>query len=128
MRVLTNGQLTLDNWPSRIRHFVRASPAYSDLSRCTAPETADLTFSEHDERSLATRFARGAIGDSFTHWLPDWLNDETGSENEPLEWLFEVKTTLGPCSTDFFVSASQYEKVSFDERVHTSFLSKSDRL
>lgn len=31
---------------------------------------------------------------------------------QTLEWLFEVKTTIGPCETDFFMSPDQYERVS----------------
>lgn len=121
--------MSLEDWQSTIRHFVRAHPSYAAIEAWRQKETADITYHDNSTMMESTLTAR-VLGDSYTGWLPTWLKGEctcsTGdspcpdrlcsareTEVEPLEWLFEVKTTTGPCETDFFMSPGQYERVRY---------------
>ena len=47
----------------------------------------------------------------------------TNASQDSLEWLFEVKTTIGPCETDFIMSQAQYELVSLNLYPHYTTVS-----
>lgn len=124
--------MTLDHWPSKIRHYVRAHPHYENIPCWTQAETADITYTDDESLDLENSFRQRSIGDYFDDWFPQWLSESSSCEARngnqacenrncarcsvehrvPLEWLFEVKTTLGPCETDLFMSQSQYNRVS----------------
>lgn len=102
--------MSLQNWPSSIRHFVRAlttNNVYGNIAQWHGAETSDLIYTD-ETAGLSKELKRLLIGDVFEDWLPEWLVDK----NEPLEWFFEVKTTLGACNTPFFMSQSQHSRVS----------------
>ncbi|OAG34109.1 hypothetical protein AYO21_11750 [Fonsecaea monophora] len=103
---LLPGTLGLDNWQSKIRHLVRAHKQYEHVTRWTQRETADMMYSDQNN-SLRTLFRTRPLGDVFPDWAPDWLAAD--DENPPLEWLFEVKTSLGPCETEFYMSPHQHD-------------------
>ena len=42
----------------------------------------------------------------------------TNASQDSLEWLFEVKTSIGPCETDFIMSQAQYDLVSLNLYLH----------
>lgn len=120
----------LPNWESKIRYLVQAHRTYRHVTRRTEPETADIVF--HDQgKNLEFQFSqsRNTVSDVFPDWYPPWYQN-SGNQSQvmssslcfryhsadrpkpPLKWLFEVKTTLGPCETDFYMSPNQYNLVS----------------
>jgi hypothetical protein len=129
---LLGDQFGLENWQSKIRHFVQAHRSYGHVTRRTEPETADIVFCNQNNH-LESQFSRSLknVSDVFDDWYPAWYQDPdrpgqvvfplhpgsdiviiTDSSKAPLEWLFEVKATLGPCETDFYMSPNQFYMVS----------------
>ena len=103
-------RISLQNWQSTIRHFVRALSShreYGNVERWTGRETSDLVYDDVDCKLLSD-LGRLSIGDQVEDQVPEWLHDST----EPLEWFFEVKTTIEQCSRPFFMSQAQYSRVS----------------
>jgi hypothetical protein len=47
----------------------------------------------------------------------------TNASQDSLEWLFEVKTSIGPCETDFIMSQAQYDLVSLNLYLHHTTVS-----
>lgn len=76
------------------------------MTRRGGRETADIVFQDSDN-TLAKELQTTVFGDNFEGWRPSWLADTLDGQ-EPIEWLFEVKTTVGPCEADFFMSQTQY--------------------
>jgi hypothetical protein len=97
----------LRHWQSSIRHLVRAHNSYAHVTRQGGREIADIVFKDADN-TLAKELHANVLGDDFENWRPDWLANFNNSM-EPLEWLFEIKTTTGPCETEFFMSNTQYD-------------------
>jgi hypothetical protein len=87
----------VSNWRSTIRKEVRVHPAYEDLEPWNGIETADFVF--HD------------IGKDLGREL-----NECGYQFEGLsdgiKFYIEVKTTTGRCEESFYMSGSQYQRVS----------------
>jgi hypothetical protein len=90
---------TRSNWKSTIRKEVRIHGKYSDMEPWNGAETADLTY--HDTEG---NFTRLLIGNGY-------LPSATWQQARPKYYL-EVKTTTKECNTRFFVSGSQYQRVS----------------
>jgi hypothetical protein len=132
LKHLLGDQFSLANWQSKIRHFVQAHRSYQDATRLHEPETADIVFCNQNN-DLESQFSRSLknVSDVFDDWYPAWYQDPdrarqvvlslhpgsdiviiTDSSQAPLEWLFEVKATLGPCETDLFMSPNQFYMVS----------------
>ncbi|KAF1811695.1 hypothetical protein P152DRAFT_418319 [Eremomyces bilateralis CBS 781.70] len=109
LRHLTSNTLDLQHWQSRIRHLVQAHNEYKYVSIWDKRETADIVYK--DQRNLLGRTLQSKIiGDEFQDWWPDSLADLGEDEDQDcLEWLFEVKTSIGPCETDFIMSQDQYD-------------------
>ncbi|KIW74784.1 hypothetical protein Z517_11554 [Fonsecaea pedrosoi CBS 271.37] len=103
---LLPGTFGLDNWQSKIRHLVRAHKQYENVTRWTQREVAAMMYSDQNN-SLRTLFRTRPLGDVFPDWAPDWLAAD--DENPPLECLFKVKTSLGPCETEFYMSPHQHD-------------------
>jgi hypothetical protein len=97
----------LQHWQSSIRHLVRAHDSYAHVTRQGGREIADIVFKDTDN-TLAKELRTNVLGDDFENWCPDWLAN-FNETTEPAEWLFEIKTTTGPCETDFFMSNTQYD-------------------
>lgn len=89
----------LRNWQSNIRHLARAHPKFADLERWRGRETSDMTY--QDNTGVLTKFLREK----------DYLGVEW-ADAKPLYYL-EVKSTLGPCASPFYMSSGQMERVSY---------------
>lgn len=89
-----------DNWKSNIRKDVRVHPKYSDMEPWNGAETADITYD--DTRGEFTKFL---INNRY-------LLSSVWSSARPKYYL-EVKTTTKGCNTPFFMSKSQYQRVSY---------------
>lgn len=72
LQSLTCTDMSLENWRSRIRHFVQAHDQYADVQRFTGPETADITYVDTGHR-LEDFFCSRSLGDVFPGWAPSWL-------------------------------------------------------
>jgi hypothetical protein len=90
---------TRGNWKSTIRKEVQIHRKYSDMEPWNGAETADLTY--HD------------VQGNFTRFLIDkgYLPSAIWQQARP-KYHLDVKTTTKHCSTQFFVSGSQYQRVS----------------
>lgn len=97
LRMLSQNEASTNNWPGRIRHFVRASAPYQDLKQFTGKENADLEYFDDQDCVLEKRIAQGGLGDDFEEWWLGWLNDRdvTDADPDPVKWLFEVKNNIG---------------------------------
>lgn len=91
----------MDNWQSTIRAYVRVHRQYADIERWLGTrETADIVYKD--------------VTGAFTKVLVDYdYLDGTLWDGARPTYYLEVKTTTGPCKTPFFVSKSQYKRVSF---------------
>jgi hypothetical protein len=88
-----------ENWKSTIRKEVRAHPKYQDMEPWQGRETADITY--HDSTGV------------FTSILVQngYLESDVWRSARPIYYL-EVKTTTRDCSEQFYMSGSQYLRVS----------------
>lgn len=102
-RALRFPNFGIGNWRSGIRSHVRAHPSYSELQAWTAPEIADIMY--EDNSGQMETFLRKISFQSF----PQSSTASEWGPGEPIEYLIEVKTTLGPCQTPFFMSMNQYQ-------------------
>lgn len=86
------------NWKSRIRSYARQHPEYATMEAWRGIETSDLVYND----------TMGA----FTKLLIDkcYLEASVWQHRRPT-YYFEVKTTVGPCETRFFISKKQYKMV-----------------
>lgn len=92
---------SLDNWQSTIRTYVKVHRRYAEIERWPGTrETADIVYKD--------------VTGAFTKVLVDcdYLDGALWEDARPTYYL-EVKTTTGPCNTPFFMSKSQYQRVSF---------------
>ncbi|KAF5654792.1 hypothetical protein F25303_1136 [Fusarium sp. NRRL 25303] len=85
------------NWQSTIRTYANIHPEYADLTRWSNRETADLVYP--DTQGDLTRILVDA----------EILNGDW-SIRRPT-YFIEVKTTIGPCGTPFYMSGNQYRLV-----------------
>ncbi|KIX03638.1 uncharacterized protein Z518_07191 [Rhinocladiella mackenziei CBS 650.93] len=101
LKHMLGDEFGLPNWQSNIRYLVQAHESYRHVTRWSEPETADIVFYDQD-KNLEFQFSHSwnTVSDVFQDWYPP--------PKTPLEWLFEVKTTLGPCETEFYMSPNQY--------------------
>ena len=79
LRSLFGDKVSLQNWPSSIRHFVRALDnhnTYRHITQWSHPETSDLVYSDKD-CELPGDLQRLQIGDNFEDWLPDWILEKS---------------------------------------------------
>ncbi|RGP70137.1 hypothetical protein FSPOR_4249 [Fusarium sporotrichioides] len=91
-----------DNWQSQMRKFIIAHPDYSDMLPWSGRETADIVY--FDRRR------------ELTNYLVEkgYLDQESFQDKKPL-YLIEVKSTTGNGRNPFYMSRSQYRKVSLDQ-------------
>lgn len=90
---------SLVNWQSTIRDLVKFHPEYSQITRWPGHrETADLVYDDGSGDLTRVLIERGYLDGSWEGCTPNFL--------------LEVKTTTGPCETPFFMSKTQYERVS----------------
>lgn len=88
-----------ENWQSTIRSYARAHPNYRNMASWRGRETADLVYDD-TEGDLTNIFMD--LG---------YLNHDEWQNARP-KYYIEVKTTTGPRETPFYMSNSQYERVS----------------
>ena len=86
------------NWQSTIREYVTSHPDYSNLTPWNGRETADITYDDVDGVLTNLLIDKGYLAANI------WAGAK-------LKYFIEVKTTTGPCSTPFFMSKHQYERV-----------------
>ncbi|KAL9115876.1 MAG: hypothetical protein Q9227_000244 [Pyrenula ochraceoflavens] len=91
----------VENWQSNIRSYVKVYEPYGDLKDRNGPEIADIMFQDVD-RTLE-RF----LESKAKHGFP--VPAASRGSAKPIEYLIEVKTTVGACSTPLFMSSDQYE-------------------
>ncbi|KAJ9605358.1 hypothetical protein H2200_010015 [Cladophialophora chaetospira] len=109
LKHLLGEQFDLPNWQSKIRHLVQAHRSYTGVHRRTAPETADIVFCDrNNDLELQLSRSRHIVSDIFEDWYPPWYHDSDRPLQQPLEWLFEVKATIGPCENELLMSPKQY--------------------
>ncbi|KIW23153.1 uncharacterized protein PV07_11373 [Cladophialophora immunda] len=110
LKHMLGDEFGLQNWQSNIRYLVQAHESYRHVTRRSGPETADIVFC-HQGKSVEFQFLDSwtTVSDVFQDWYPPWYRDSDNLSQTPLEWLFEVKTTLGPCETEFYMSPNQYD-------------------
>ncbi|GKU04976.1 hypothetical protein FLAG1_07771 [Fusarium langsethiae] len=91
-----------DNWQSQMRRFIIPHPDYSDMLPWSGRETADIVY--FDRRR------------ELTNYLVEkgYLDQESFQDKKPL-YLIEVKSTTGNGRNPFYMSKSQYRKVSLDQ-------------
>lgn len=82
---------------------------FPEVEKPAKREQADIIFDDKD-------------GD-FTQYLIDklYLEPERHRRAKPIKYFIEVKTTLKKCDTKFYMSKSQYRRVSFPEHVFRVF-------
>lgn len=85
------------NWRSTIREEVRVHPGYKDLEPWNGIETADIVY--HDIENELGR-AHHNSGYQFEGLL------------DGIRFDIEVKSTTGRCEDTFYMSGSQYQRVS----------------
>jgi hypothetical protein len=90
-----------DNWKSTIRNEVSVCDSYRDLEPWYGAETADIVY--EDSQTVLTRLliSKGYLPSSW-------------SDQHPTYYI-EVKTTVGPCDMDFYMSGKQYRRVSVND-------------
>ena len=97
LRALAFPGFDLDNWQSRIRALVNVHPDYAALRNWPAAEIADLMYKDNTGE--------------FENWLRRCSRHSFPSlpQDGEIQYLIEVKTTTGPCSSPFFMSKNQYQ-------------------
>jgi hypothetical protein len=100
LRALNIQNFTIDNWQSRIRHHIRDHPDYRDLAPWTGQEVSDLMYTGNSFQ-LTTFLIKASRPHAHPRFLSQFLA-------RPVKFHLEVKTTLGPCTTPFFMSQNQY--------------------
>jgi hypothetical protein len=85
------------NWQSTIRWHVKVHEDYCTLDQWRGTETADITYDDTEGE-----FTKLLVENEYL--------DEAWLGAKP-KYFLEVKTTTKECSTRFFVSKSQYERV-----------------
>lgn len=88
-----------ENWQSTIRSYVRAHPNYRNMASWRGRETADLVYDDTEGQLTNTLIGCGYLDQDEWH-------------NARPKYYIEVKTTTGPRETPFYMSNSQYERVS----------------
>ncbi|KAH8124644.1 hypothetical protein LI328DRAFT_166990 [Trichoderma asperelloides] len=88
-----------ENWQSTIRSYVRAHPNYRNMVSWRGRETADLVYDDTEGQLTNTLIGCGYLDQDEWH-------------NARPKYYIEVKTTTGPRETPFYMSNSQYERVS----------------
>ena len=98
LRALSMPNFTIDNWQSRIRANVRFHRDYQDLRNWSDREISDIMYT--DSGVSMEQFLRKHSYNAVSEW------EQRDSQTE---YLIEVKTTTGPCTTPFFMSKHQYQ-------------------
>jgi hypothetical protein len=91
------------NWESSIRHFVKVHEDYANLKPLKNPkkrEEADIVFEDSAGKLTAILIDNGYLDSAV------WKNAKP-------KYYIEVKTTRKECATKFFMSKSQYKRVSY---------------
>ena len=87
------------NWQSTIREYVTVHPDYTDMQPWFGRETSDIVYSDADGNLTSLLISKG------------YLSAQEWQTRTPLYYI-EVKTTTEGCNTAFYMSNSQYDKVS----------------
>lgn len=88
-----------DNWQSTIRKYAQAHPEYADLTPWGGTETSDIVYDDVSGVFTTLLIEKGYL--SGTNW-----------EGKTPKYYIEVKSTTDQCSTPFFISDSQLDRVS----------------
>lgn len=88
-----------DNWESTIRKYVTVHQDYANMPPWFGRETSDITYTDHAGTLTNLLINKGYLG------------EEEWQDRHP-KYYIEVKSTVGICSMPFFMSDSQYNKVS----------------
>jgi hypothetical protein len=90
-----------DNWCSTIRGDVSVSTRFANMKNWVGTETADIVYI--DTTGELTKFLREKCeGASLPHW---------NRSGEEFEYFIEVKSTVGACEKEFYLSGGQYKRV-----------------
>lgn len=87
-----------DNWQSTIRKYAQAHPEYADLTPWGGTETSDIVYD--DVSGVFTTLLIEKRYLSGTNW-----------EGKTPKYYIEVKSTTDQCSTPFFVSDGQLDRM-----------------
>lgn len=93
------------NWRSTIRGELARSPRFANMANWTGRETADIVY--NDDSGQLTQYLRDHSEGIFPFQIHEGRNFQT----HPIEYYLEVKTTVGPCGTRFYMSSGQYKRV-----------------
>ncbi|KAI4920156.1 hypothetical protein J4E90_002296 [Alternaria incomplexa] len=96
---------TLDNWRSTIRGELSRYPKYAGIANWQGRETADIVYTDRD--GTLTQWLKGRCTGGYPA-----SSTERDFARHPIEYYFEVKSTISACETRFFLSSGQYKLVS----------------
>jgi hypothetical protein len=90
-----------NNWRSTIRGDLSVSTHFANMENWVGTETADIVYT--DTTGKLTKFLRDKCeGASLPHW---------NCSGQEVEYFIEVKSTIGACGKDFYLSGGQYKRV-----------------
>lgn len=92
--------LSKETWQSTMRKHVGCHPKYVNMAAWNGQETADFVYPD----------SAGILTDHLIS--KGYLDKERWSGKRP-QFYIEVKATPGPCEKPFYMSAIQYNRVSF---------------
>lgn len=95
----------ISNWKSNIRGYAAAHPEFAAISSWGGSETADITYSDQTGTFTSFLADKGYL---------DSYDIERLRRAKPLYYL-EVKSTPYDFSTSFFMTGSQFKRVSHSE-------------
>ena len=91
---------SLDNWQSKIRHYVSVHDEYSGIQPWRGSETSDFRYTDSSGTLTSMLIDKG------------YLRSNIWSGKRP-EYYLEIKSTTGPCENPFYMSKYQYQTVCF---------------
>ncbi|KAH8817103.1 hypothetical protein F5884DRAFT_243479 [Xylogone sp. PMI_703] len=86
------------NWESTIRKYVKVHSNYSGMDAWPHRETADIVYEDENGNFTSFLIDKGHLKEAI------W-------QGRTPKFYLEVKTTTGPCSSPFFMSKGQYQKM-----------------
>lgn len=90
---------SFENWQSTIRKYVTVHPDYAEMQPWSGRETSDIVYPDTNGTLTALLISKG------------YLDAHVWQTRNPLYYI-EVKSTTEGYSTAFYMSDSQYHKVS----------------
>ncbi|KAJ6036119.1 hypothetical protein N7540_000398 [Penicillium herquei] len=86
------------NWPSTIRHLVKVHSTHADIQPWHGTETADIVYDDTEGSFTALLILNGYLDPI------KWMNRRP-------KYYIEVKATVGPSGTPFFMSRNQIKQM-----------------